>query len=162
VEGYYFRQNTDLFKQILNMDVSATESLCSISFLEEDMLISDEVTASDDAPSPSCEQEAIDDDESLYNPVLVSNSFSPNKELRELKYDLKVVQKCLLSIQDVKDALVKLYFSHVHPFLPVVDEYSFMLQYDNCKNDNHFMKSTDVILLLAVFFAGFGVGAPMM
>jgi hypothetical protein len=24
------------------------------------------------------------------------------------------------------------------------------------------MKSTDVILLLAVFFAGFGVGAPMM
>lgn len=158
----YFWDNRDLSKKDLHMNEPVIESRCRTLFLEENRLTSERVTASNEFPSPSCRQKAINGDESLYSSDFIIDRSSLGEEFGELKYDLKFVQTCLLPLRDVKDALIELYFSHIHPFLPVVDEYSFILQYHNYKHHSHLMTSANIMLLLAVFFAGFAVRAPTL
>jgi hypothetical protein len=162
VRETYFWDNQDYPERNLHMNEPMTESRCRTLFLEEDGLNSERVTATNGVPPSSSKEEAKDGDESSYTAGFGIDRFSLGKEFREFKYDLKFVETCLLPLRDVKDALIELYFSHVHPFLPVVDEYGFILQYHNCKHHSHLMTSANIMLLLAVLFAGFAVRVPTL
>lgn len=57
----------------------------------------------------------------------------------------------------IYDELVTLYFRHVHPLCPVVDEYSFLRLYSSCGNLNDLFDSFERMLFLAMIFMAFAV-----
>ena len=77
------------------------------------------------------------------------------------KSPLPPFQECLLSVREVRDDLVSLFFIHVNAVFPVVDEYSFSETYIRYKNGD-LMKQLDPILILTIMFAGFAVNITLL
>jgi hypothetical protein len=67
------------------------------------------------------------------------------------------VEECFAPIRDIKDDLVLLYFRHIHAIFPIIDEYSFIQEYNASKDENELVQHIDLILIQAVMFAAFAV-----
>ena len=67
------------------------------------------------------------------------------------------MEECFATIRDIKDDLVLLYFRHIHAIFPIIDEYSFMQEYNASKDENELVQHIDLILIQAVMFAAFAV-----
>ena len=57
----------------------------------------------------------------------------------------------------IRDELVELYFRHVHPLCPMVDEYLFMDFYSRCSVAEEVFEKFHVMLFRAMMFMGFTV-----
>ncbi|PVH69062.1 hypothetical protein DL98DRAFT_661875 [Cadophora sp. DSE1049] len=66
------------------------------------------------------------------------------------------VRSSILPCRQVQNELVTLYFRHIHPMLPVVDEHHFSTLHRNLRGREEFMEPGDFLIYLAVLAAGFG------
>ncbi|KIW32350.1 uncharacterized protein PV07_03903 [Cladophialophora immunda] len=57
--------------------------------------------------------------------------------------------------KELRDKVVVLYFRHVHPLCPVVDEYEFAKIYRECRRERDLFLRFDVMLFMAMMFVGF-------
>lgn len=67
------------------------------------------------------------------------------------------VKSCLLPIRRVQNALVTLYFHHIHPMFPVVDEYYITELHRKYKGREELMDPCDFSVYHAIMVAGFAV-----
>ncbi|KAF8854311.1 hypothetical protein BDZ45DRAFT_45449 [Acephala macrosclerotiorum] len=65
------------------------------------------------------------------------------------------VKSCLLPIRRIQNALVSLYFHHIHPMFPVVDEYHITELHRKYKGKEELMDPSDFIVYHAIMVAGF-------
>ncbi|KAI1625144.1 hypothetical protein EDD37DRAFT_379064 [Exophiala viscosa] len=63
-----------------------------------------------------------------------------------------LIDACMSPLARIRDDLVKLYFVHVHPVCPVVDEYTFTTLYRFAKNDVDLLTYVELPLLQAMMF----------
>lgn len=59
--------------------------------------------------------------------------------------------------KQLRDALVRLYFYHVHPLCPVVDEFEFCNAYFASCTDDELFQHIDIALFQAMIFVAFTV-----
>jgi len=71
------------------------------------------------------------------------------------------VKSCLLPIRKVQNALVTLYFHHIHPMFPVVDEYHISELHRKYRGKEEIMDPSDFTIYHAIMVAGFAVGRLM-
>ncbi|OAP60411.1 hypothetical protein AYL99_05413 [Fonsecaea erecta] len=57
--------------------------------------------------------------------------------------------------QELRDKVVVLYFRHVHPLCPVVDEFEFSKIYKECDDERQLFLKFDVLLFMAMIFVAF-------
>lgn len=57
----------------------------------------------------------------------------------------------------LRDEVVVLYFRHVHPLCPIVDEFEFARIYRECEREEDLFSRFDVMLFLAMMFVAFAV-----
>jgi hypothetical protein len=67
------------------------------------------------------------------------------------------VKSCLLPIRRVQNALVSLYFHHIHPMFPVVDEYHITELHRKYRGKEELMDPSDFTVYHAIMVAGFAV-----
>ena len=67
------------------------------------------------------------------------------------------IKACLLPIRKVQHELVTLYFHHIHPMFPVVDEYHFTEIHRKYRGQEELMHPSDFIVYHAIMVAGFAV-----
>lgn len=72
------------------------------------------------------------------------------------------VKACLLPIRRVQHALVSLYFHHIHPMFPVVDEYRMTELHQKFRGQEELMDPSDFTVYHAIMVAGFAVRIPIM
>ncbi|KAE9371338.1 hypothetical protein N431DRAFT_341151 [Stipitochalara longipes BDJ] len=65
------------------------------------------------------------------------------------------VKSCLLPIRRVQHALVSLYFHHIHPMFPVVDEYRMTELHQKYRGQEELMDPSDFTVYHAIMVAGF-------
>jgi hypothetical protein len=65
------------------------------------------------------------------------------------------VKACLLPIRRVQHALVSLYFHHIHPMFPVVDEYRMTELHQKYRGQEELMDPSDFTVYHAIMVAGF-------
>jgi hypothetical protein len=70
------------------------------------------------------------------------------------------VKACLLPIRRVQHALVTLYFHHIHPMFPVVDEYRMTELHQTYRGQEELMDPSDFTVYHAIMVAGFAVRKP--
>lgn len=70
------------------------------------------------------------------------------------------VKSCLLPIRRVQNALVALYFHHIHPMFPVVDEYHITELHRKYRGKEELMDPSDFTVYHAIMVAGFAVCPP--
>jgi hypothetical protein len=68
------------------------------------------------------------------------------------------VRACLLPIRKVQNDLFTLYFQHIHPMFPVVDECYFTTRHRQYRGHEEFMDPGDFMVYHAIIVAGFAVG----
>ena len=64
---------------------------------------------------------------------------------------------CQLPEKTLRDELVKLYFTHFHPFCPIIDEVEFMEIYNDCGDDEQLQGRISLPLFHAMMNNAFGV-----
>ena len=69
-------------------------------------------------------------------------------------------EACALPPKALRDELVVLYFRHVHPLCPIVDEFEFSRLYYDSVDDAEPIKRADLPLFQAMMFAAFMVRQP--
>jgi hypothetical protein len=67
------------------------------------------------------------------------------------------VKACLLPLRKVQNDLVVLYFHHIHPMFPVVDEYHITELHRKFRGREELMDPSDLTLYHAIMVAGFAV-----
>ncbi|MAD87568.1 MAG: hypothetical protein CL912_31810 [Deltaproteobacteria bacterium] len=67
------------------------------------------------------------------------------------------VRSSILPCRQVQNELVILYFRHIHPLLPAVDEHHFSTIHRNFRGREELMEPGDFLVYLAILAAGFGV-----
>jgi hypothetical protein len=80
-----------------------------------------------------------------------------NRQARETEYNKKFVEECLMPFSPIQDQLIMLFFTHVHPMFPIMDEYSFVEIYRAHQGSNELIAPQHFLLLLAVSFVAFAV-----
>ena len=70
---------------------------------------------------------------------------------------ISIAEASQLPEKNLRDELVKLYFTHFHPLCPVVDEVEFMEIYNDFKDDEEFKKRFPLILFQTMINVAFGV-----
>jgi len=70
---------------------------------------------------------------------------------------ISIDEACQLPEKKLRDELVKLYFTHFHPFCPVVDEVEFMETYNNIEDDEQLKQRIPLPLFQAMMNVSFGV-----
>lgn len=78
-------------------------------------------------------------------------------EIKETEYSKKFVAECLLPFSPIQDKLLILFFKHVHPMFPIMDEFSFMEIYEKHRTSNDLIAPEHFLLLLAISFVAFAV-----
>ena len=68
-----------------------------------------------------------------------------------------LMNACMTPLAQIRHDLIKLYFIHVHPVCPVVDEYNFTTLYRLAKNDKELLDYIELPLLQAMLFTGLAV-----
>lgn len=63
-----------------------------------------------------------------------------------------LIDACMTPLARIRDDLIRLYFVHVHPVCPVVDEYTFSIVYNLAKNDEELLTYVELPLLQAMLF----------
>lgn len=71
------------------------------------------------------------------------------------------VKSSLLPIRRVQNALVSLYFHHIHPMFPVVDEYHITELHRRYRGKEELMDPSDFTVYHAIMVAGFAVNIPL-
>ena len=66
-------------------------------------------------------------------------------------------EACMAPLRKIRDDLVKLYFIHVHPVCPVVDEYVFASAYKAAKTEEELLRYIELPLLQAMMFTALAV-----
>ncbi|KAH7409041.1 hypothetical protein BKA64DRAFT_664044 [Cadophora sp. MPI-SDFR-AT-0126] len=66
------------------------------------------------------------------------------------------VRSSILPCRQLQNELVTLYFRHIHPMLPGVDEHHFSTLHRNFRGREEFMEPGDFLIYLAILAAGFG------
>lgn len=69
---------------------------------------------------------------------------------------------CMTPIRYISNELVTLYFQHVHPFCPVVDEFNFMNLYKTFREEDGVLRYVELILFQAMMFTAFAVSRIAM
>ncbi|KAF2093873.1 hypothetical protein NA57DRAFT_80874 [Rhizodiscina lignyota] len=80
-------------------------------------------------------------------PFIEPLTFAPEPEAVESAKDLPE--------KSLRDELVAIYFRHVHPLLPVIDEYEFVRIYKSCSNEDELSQQFDIMLFQAMMFMAF-------
>jgi hypothetical protein len=80
-----------------------------------------------------------------------------DKEAKETEYSKELVAKCLLPFIPIQDELIRLFFIHIHPMFPIMDEYSFVEIYEKHSTNSELMAPEHFLLLLAISFVAFAV-----
>jgi hypothetical protein len=80
-----------------------------------------------------------------------------DQQSRGLEYTDEFMAECLLPLRRIQDDLLMLFFTHIHPMFPILNECRFMSTYHQYKCSNELMEPDDLILLLAISFAAFAV-----
>jgi hypothetical protein len=70
---------------------------------------------------------------------------------------ISIDKACQLPEKDLRDELVKLYFTHFHPLCPVIDEVEFMETYNDVEDDEQFPRRISLTLFQAMMNVAFGV-----
>lgn len=71
------------------------------------------------------------------------------------------VLSCMLPIRNVQNDLVALYFNHIHPMFPVVDEHHFFILHQEHRGHEELMDAADFMIYYSVIVAGFSVLMPL-
>jgi len=80
-----------------------------------------------------------------------------DKEAKETEYSKEFVAECLLPFIPIQDELIRLFFIHIHPMFPILDEYSFVEIYENYSTNSELMAPEHFLLRLAISFVAFAV-----
>lgn len=67
------------------------------------------------------------------------------------------VNSCMLPIRKVQHELITLYFHHIHPMFPIVDEYHFSDLHRKFRGQEELMKPADFMIYHAIMVAAFAV-----
>jgi hypothetical protein len=70
---------------------------------------------------------------------------------------ISVEEASLLPPKMLRDELVLLYFRHIHPLCPFIDEYKFSEIYYTAESDEELLQNVDLCLFQAMMFAAFTV-----
>jgi hypothetical protein len=79
------------------------------------------------------------------------------KEANETEYSKEFVAECLLPFAAIQDELLGLFFIHIYPMFPIVDEYSFVEIYEKHRASHELIAPEYFLLLLAISFVAFAV-----
>lgn len=66
-------------------------------------------------------------------------------------------EPCEVLPTPLRDYLTKIYFLHVHPLCPIVDEFDWYEYYDNLKDEDELKMHDNLILFQAMMFAALAV-----
>jgi hypothetical protein len=80
-----------------------------------------------------------------------------NMRVKEIEYGKEFVTECLLPFAPIQDGRLRLFFTHIHPMFPIVDEYSFMEIYEKHRTSKELIAPEHYLLLLAISFVAFAV-----
>lgn len=80
-----------------------------------------------------------------------------NRQGRETEYNKEFVEECLMPFSPIQDQLIMLFFTHVHPMFPIMDEYSFVEICHPHQSSNELIAPKHFLLLLAISFVAFAV-----
>lgn len=67
------------------------------------------------------------------------------------------VRTSMMPIRSVQSELITLYFSHIHPMFPVVDEHHFFALHQEFRGREEFMDPADFLIYNAIMAASFSV-----
>jgi hypothetical protein len=70
---------------------------------------------------------------------------------------ISIAEASQLPERNLRDELVKLYFTHFHPLCPVVDEVEFMETYNDFEDDKEFKNRFPLTLFQAMMNVAFAV-----
>ena len=84
-------------------------------------------------------------------------AFGDDESSVHLSRHISVDKAYQLPEKNLRDELVKLYFTHFHPFCPVVDEVEFMEIYNDVKDDEQLQRRIPLPLFHAMMNVAFGV-----
>ncbi|KIW32896.1 uncharacterized protein PV07_04409 [Cladophialophora immunda] len=79
--------------------------------------------------------------------TISQNHWGPQQDTIDL-----LIDACMAPLARIRDDLIRLYFHHVHPVCPVVDEYSFTTLYGLAKTDGELLSYIELPLLQAMLF----------
>lgn len=80
-----------------------------------------------------------------------------DREVRETEYSKQFVVQYLLPFSSIQDRLLELYFKHIHPMFPIINEDSFAGIYEKYRTRNDLIAPEHFLLLLAISFVAFAV-----
>lgn len=67
------------------------------------------------------------------------------------------VNVCLRPLRKVQDELISLYFRHIHPTFPVVDEHQFTVMHHKYKQHEQYMERSQFLIYHAILTVGISV-----
>jgi len=81
-------------------------------------------------------------------------SATPTSSVSELP---SIEEAHILLPKTLRDELILLYFRHIHPLCPFIDEYRFSEDYYSADSDEELLEKIDVCLFQAMMFTAFTV-----
>lgn len=84
--------------------------------------------------------------------TISQNPWGPQQDIID-----SLIDACMSPLSRVRDDLIRLYFIHVHPVCPVIDEYNFTTLYRLATTDEELLSYVDLPLLQAMLFTALAV-----
>lgn len=89
--------------------------------------------------------------------TISQNPWGPQQDIID-----SLTKACMSPLSQIRDDLIKLYFIHVHPVCPVVDEYNFTILYRHARSDEELLTYIELPLLQAMLFTALAVSSELV